>query len=439
MREIVVIQAGQCGNQIGSKFWEVLSNEHGVNPKGAYVGDKKRQLDKMGVYFNEAMGGRYVPRCVLCDLEPGTLDSIRGSEYGELFRPDNFLFGDSGAGNNWAKGFYSEGAQLAELVQDALRREIEACDCLQGFQITHSLGGGTGSGLGTLLLTKINEEYPDRITSTFSVYPSPKVSDTIVEPYNCILATHQLLEAAGQTVVIDNEALHNICLNILDIKNPSYGELNQLVAATMSGVTCSLRFPGQLNSDLRKLATNLIPFPRLHFFIAGFAPLVAKNSQIYKTLNVRELVAQMFDAKNMMCACDPRLGKYLTASGMFRGRLSMKDIDEHMLALQNKNMGHFVEWIQNNIKSSVCDIPPEGMKMSVTFLGNQTCVMDLFKRIVGQFNRMFRRKAFIHWYTTEGMDESEFNEAETNCQDLIEQYQQYQEAEVEESDDFEEE
>jgi hypothetical protein len=120
-------------------------------------------------------GGKYVPRAVLVDLEPGTMDSVRSGPFGQIFRPDNFVFGQSGAGNNWAKGHYTEGAELVDSVLDVVRKESESCDCLQGFQLTHSLGGGTGSGMGTLLISKIREEYPDRIMETFSVVPSPKV------------------------------------------------------------------------------------------------------------------------------------------------------------------------------------------------------------------------------------------------------------------------
>lgn len=104
------------------------------------------------------------------------MDVIRASPFGQMFRPDNFVFGQSSAGNNWAKGHYTEGAELVDSVMDVVRKEAEGCDCLQGFQITHSLGGGTGSGMGTLLISKIREEFPDRMMATFSVVPSPKVS-----------------------------------------------------------------------------------------------------------------------------------------------------------------------------------------------------------------------------------------------------------------------
>ena len=126
-------------------------------------------------FFFMFPGGKYVPRATLVDLEPGTMDSVRSGPFGQIFRPDNFVFGQSGAGNNWAKGYYTEGAELVDSVLDVVRKESESCDCLQGFQLTHSLGGGTGSGMGTLLISKIREEYPDRIMNTFSVVPSPKV------------------------------------------------------------------------------------------------------------------------------------------------------------------------------------------------------------------------------------------------------------------------
>ena len=195
----------------------------------------------------------------------------------------------------------------------------------------------------------------------------------------------------------------------------------------------------------------------------------------------------------MMAAADPRHGRYLTAMAMFRGRVSMKEVEEQMLNVQNKNSSYFVEWIPNNTKLSVCDIPPKGLKMSATFIGNSTAIQELFRRVSEQFTAMFRRKAFLHWsvvanngveggggagvavcvcvwgiaacrclfplpphtvtnrltthspfntrnrYTGEGMDEMEFTEAESNMNDLVSEYQQYQDATAEEEGEFDEE
>ena len=125
--------------------------------------------------------------------------------------------------------------------------------------------------------------------STFSVLPSTKVSEVVVEPYNATLSVHQLIENTDQCMVIDNEALYDICFRTLKLASPTYGDLNHLVSVAVSGMTSCLRFPGQLNSDLRKLAVNLVPFPRLHFFSTGFAPLTSRGSMAYRALSVAEL------------------------------------------------------------------------------------------------------------------------------------------------------
>ncbi|XP_071537086.1 tubulin beta-1 chain-like [Panulirus ornatus] len=444
MREIVHLQTGQCGNQIGTKFWETIGDEHGIGPAGEYIGGDDKalmdlKLERVNVYFNEGSKGTFYPRAVLIDLESGTIDTVRAGPLGRLYKPSNYVYGHGGAGNNWAKGHYTEGAELVDSVLDVTRKEAENCDCLQGFQLAHSLGGGTGSGLGTLLLSKIREEYPDRVMVTYSVVPSPKVSDTIVEPYNASLSLHQLVENTDETYCMDNEALYDINLKTLKLHSPSYGDLNHLISLTMSGVTTCLRFPGQLNSDLRKLAVNMVPFPRLHFFMTGFAPLMARGSQQYRVLTVAELIQQMFDSKNMMAACDPRHGRYLTAAAIFRGPVSMRDVDEQMASMQRRKSHAFVEWIPNNVQTAVCDVPPRGLKMSSTFVGNTTAIQDLFKRVRDQFCAMFSRQAFLHWYTSEGMDVMEFTEAESNMLDLISEYAHYQEVSADDEPDYEEE
>ena len=139
-----------------------------------------------------------------------------------------------------------------------------------------------------------------------------------------------------------------------------------------------------------------------------------------------------------MCAADPRHGRYLTAAAMFRGRVSTKDCEEQMLNVTDKNSSYFVEWIPNNIKLSVCDIPPKGLSMSGTFLGNSTAIGEIFKRVGDQFAAMYKRKAWLHWYTAEGMDEMEFTEAESNMHDLVAEYQQYQDASADFEDEDEE-
>ena len=101
------------------------------------------QLERIEVYYNQASGGKYVPRAILLDLEPGTMDSVRAGPYGGIFRPDNYVFGQSGAGNNWAKGHYTEGIKFClvtvfpfiifieeyDLLQSLVMRYLSHCRC----------------------------------------------------------------------------------------------------------------------------------------------------------------------------------------------------------------------------------------------------------------------------------------------------------------------
>ena len=184
MREIVCIQGGQGGNQIGSKFWEVISSEHEITPDGQFdsakVTDAKTAdvlLNNIDVYFSEANGSRYVPRAIMMDLEPSVLDSIASSKYGALFKPDGFVKGASGAGNNWAKGHYTEGAEMIDQALDIARKEVEDCDCLQGFQLCHSIGGGTGSGMVRASLTRHHAQaHAHILTACLPLSPSSSLS-----------------------------------------------------------------------------------------------------------------------------------------------------------------------------------------------------------------------------------------------------------------------
>jgi tubulin alpha len=128
--------------------------------------------------------------------------------------------------------------------------------------IFHSVGGGTGSGFGSLLLERLSADYGKKSKLDFCVYPSPQISTSVVEPYNSTLATHSLLEHTDVAFMLDNEAIYDICKRSLGIEKPSYVNLNRLIAQVISSLTASLRFNGALNVDLNEFQVNLVPFPR---------------------------------------------------------------------------------------------------------------------------------------------------------------------------------
>eukprot|EP01083_Nonionella_stella_P289299 984521_1 len=186
-REIIHVQVGQCGNKIGHRFLDQITVEHGLSLDGKFEvkkddPDNRKKLDKIHVYYEESAKLQFTFRAVLVDLRSTNIDVIKSSRTGALYNPDNMCCQGQGAANNWAKGHYCEGAEIIDEAMDIIRRATERCTCPQAFQLTHAIGGGTGSGLGTLLLLKIEDHYPDKIKATYTVYPSPKVSDVVVEP-----------------------------------------------------------------------------------------------------------------------------------------------------------------------------------------------------------------------------------------------------------------
>jgi tubulin alpha len=160
------------------------------------------------------------------------------------------ISGKEDAANNFARGYYSIGKNFVDLCLDKIRKLADNCTDLQGFLMFHSVGGGTGSGLGSLLLERLSADYDKKSKLGFSIYPSAQVSTAIVEPYNSILSTHCLLEHTEATVLFDNEAIYDICKNNLNIERPTYTNLNRLISQVISSLTASMRFDGALNADI---------------------------------------------------------------------------------------------------------------------------------------------------------------------------------------------
>jgi len=219
-------------------------------------------------------------------------------------------------------------------------------------------------------------------------------------------------------------------VNLLKEDHPSYSFLNYMISQVQMGATCSLRFAGQLNGDLRKLGVNLIPFPRLHFFNIAQAPILSPKNGGYTKLFIQELTKQVWSGKQFFSNVPIEDGKFLTASLVYRGAISTQETDENIEKVQGSKSEEFVEWIPNNIKSSVIDVPPVDAHISATFVTNTTALKAMFQRLASQFSALYKRKAFLHWYKGEGMDEMEFQEADKNVVDLITEYQDKQDATV---------
>jgi tubulin alpha len=168
------------------------------------------------------------------------------------------MTGKEDAANNYARGHYTIGKEIVDTAVDKVRRLADACSGLQGFMIFHSFGGGTGSGFTSLFLDKLGMEYAKKSKIGFSIYPAPKISTAIVEPYNSVMFAHSTFEHYDVGFLVDNEAIYDLCLKNLGLQRPTYTNLNRLIAQVVSSTTASLRFDGSLNVDLNEFQTNLL-------------------------------------------------------------------------------------------------------------------------------------------------------------------------------------
>ena len=186
MREALSIHIGQAGIQCGNACWELFCLEHGIQPDGQMPSDKTigGGDDAFNTFFSETGAGKYVPRTVFVDLEPTVIDEVRTGTYRQLFHPEQLISGKEDAANNFARGHYTIGKEIVDLVLDRIRKLADNCTGLQGFMIFQAVGGGTGSGLGSLLCERLSVDYGKKSKVGFCVWPSPQVANAVVEPYN---------------------------------------------------------------------------------------------------------------------------------------------------------------------------------------------------------------------------------------------------------------
>ncbi|KAG1467180.1 hypothetical protein G6F56_004554 [Rhizopus delemar] len=420
MREIISLHVGQAGVQMGNACWELYCHEHGINNDGSLISESSIQ-DRS-----------HVPRTVLVDLEPSVIDQVRTGAYRQLFHPEQLISGKEDAANNYARGHYTVGKEMIDNVLDRIRKLADNCSGLQGFLVFHSFGGGTGSGFGALLMERLSFDYGKKSKLEFTIYPSPQLSTSVVEPYNSVLTTHTTLENSDVSFMVDNQAIYDICRRNLDIQRPTYANLNRLIAQVVSSITTSLRFSGSLNVDLNEFQTNLVPYPRIHFPLVSYAPIMSAAKAFHEQMSVREITTACFDPYNQMVKCDPRTGKYMACCLLYRGDVVPKETNAAISTLKTVRTIQFVEWCPTGFKVGINNQPPTIVpggdlakaQRAVCLLANTTAIAEAWARLDHKFDLMYAKRAFVHWYVGEGMEEGEFSEAREDLASLEKDYQE---------------
>jgi len=433
MREVLSIHIGQSGVQIGNSCWELYCLEHGITPDGHMPGSAPGvSEDAFSTFFSETGNGKHVPRCVFVDLEPTVIDEVRNGDYRQLYHPEQLISGKEDAANNYARGHYTVGKEMVDAVLDRIRKLADNCSGLQGFLVFHSSGGGTGSGFGSLLLERLSVDYGKKSKLEFCVYPAPQVSTAVVEPYNAVLSTHSMLEHTDCAFMVDNEAIYDICRRNLDIGRPTYINLNRIIAQVISSITASLRFAGALNVDLNEFQTNLVPYPRIHFPLCSYAPIISADKAFHEKFSASELTNAVFEPGNMMVKCDPRHGKYMACCLLFRGDVVPKDVQAAIANIKTRRTIQFVDWCPTGFKvginSQAPTVVPGGdiakVARACCMLSNTTSIAEAWSRLDHKFDLMYAKRAFVHWYVGEGMEEGEFSEAREDLAALEKDYEE---------------
>ncbi|XP_053604884.1 tubulin alpha chain-like [Plodia interpunctella] len=428
-KEVIHIHIGQAGVQVANACWELYCLEHGIRPDGILAFNNHDDTSH-GTFFNGTGAGKVIPRVVMIDLEPTPIDEIRTGTYRELFHPNSLLTGKEDAASNFARGYFGVGREMIDLALNRIRVTAEQCTHLQGFIIFRSFGGGTGSGFTALLLEGLTKDYGKLSKIEFAIYPSPQISPIIVEPYNAVLTTHACMNTEDVCFIFDNEALYDVLARSLDVPRPTYTNLNRLIAQVVSCMTASLRFEGSLNVELVEFRTNLIPYPRIHFPLVTFAPLVPPSRGLHESNTTHQLLMSCFEPANQMVKCDPRQGSYMSCCLLFRGDVNTNDINSAINQIKQMRSIKFVSWSPTGFKIGVNNQPPltvpggdlAALERACVMVSNNSAIRIAWERISRKFSLMYAKRAFVHHYVGEGMEEGEFKNALQNVKALSNDY-----------------
>jgi len=268
--------------------------------------------------------------------------------------------------------------------------------------VYNAVGGGTGSGLACLMLERLSVDYGKKSKLSFTIWACPQVATAVVEPYNTVLCVHSLLEHTDVTIMYDNEALYDICRRNLDIERPTYTNL------------------------------NLVPYPRIHFMLSSYAPIISAEKAYHEQLSVAEITMSVFEPASMFVKCDPRHGKYMACCMMYRGDVVPKDVNAAVATIKTKRTIQFVDWCPTGFKCGINYQPPTvvpggdlaKVMRACCMISNSTAIAEVFSRIDHKFDLMYSKRAFVHWYVGEGMEEGEFSEAREDLAALEKDYEE---------------
>jgi len=479
-KEVVCIHLGQAGCQIGTKLWELLCNEHNIEPDGKIDEDKTlgECVEPFNAFFSETSSGQHVPRSVFFDTDPDTKGYIKNNAYSNIYHPDNIVTYKKDCRNNYFEArMMCREYHIMEEIMDRVRLTVDLCNNLQGFFVFRSYGGGTGSGFGCEILEILQDQFQKKKIFEPAIFPSTDFACSIVEPYNAIFSIANSLRTPDLTLMLDNQAAYRICKTNLKVPNPNFEHLNRIIAQMVSAVTTSLRFETELNASLEELVTNLVPQLQFRYPVLSLAPLRSPSSAGHESFTTKEIVTDLFDEKNILCdlgvgkKSSVKLNRYIACAVLLRGEadedtadddaasrkassnsssksrirrpIRLNDVNEAITDLVRPKSEHrerlrFLPWLdeKGGFKVGVVGekpvIPEDASgtgafmaksKRQGALLANTTAVRSLFLRQYVKFLKLFYHKAYVWQFMDAGGAMEDFHQAKDDVRELIDMYE----------------
>ena len=401
------LHVGQTGVRIGSSLWQLLSHQHSLHPDGSLTSRDQFYPTSM---FSESSSGKLTPRCVFTDLEPTIVVDIRRGAWGGLYQSDCFVTDKEDGASNYARGNLSVGRGRVGECLDRIRKEVEGCESLQGLMISHSVGGGTGAGFTALLNQHLRDLYKHKTKLQFTVFPSPHISPIVVEPYNTTLYMSHALDACDSdqlTVLLDNESLYKVAQRE-GMELPDYYDINHLIGRIVASVTAPIRLAGPQTVDLDTIQTNLVPYPRISYVTASLSPNCEGNTHH----SVSEMTVSCFGEETSTLGLDRVHGKVLSSCLLYQGAVTPGEVNTAIRQLSALRTLKTTSWVPCPFKVGIVNQSPNSDPVlpSVCALTNHTGLETTIESIIGKFERLYRRRAFCHFYHGEGLGEDEFRD-----------------------------
>lgn len=422
MHEVVTLQVGQCGNQVGSDFWKKLAAEHGMGCDGvlgAAVDDRKDR------YFYQTDDGRYTPRAVLIDLEPRVVRQCL-----PFFNADSIFVSSEGggAGNNWAHGYYAA-SKVRDDLADVVQREVEACDAMEAFCMLHSVAGGTGAGAGSLIAEQLRDLFPKKVISSYSILPANEEgSEVVVQPYNTVLALAHLARPCDSITLMDNCALGRIAMDSAKACSPSFNIINSLAAVAISASSSTVRFPGHAFCDSRSILSCSVPVPDLKFVVPSYTPFSvdAIHGMVRKT-TAADVLRRLLLPKTRLCVYEGSSAHSSVAMlNVLEGTDSSSDVCRAVSLLQSH--ATFVPWMPPFYQTALSRRTPEFNRVSGLSLNNTTGCAVILRKICAQFDQLRKHSAFMEIYRKFDADDEQFSASRECLQGIIDMYEKAQTA-----------